>query len=95
LSDVLTLAAVGSVDLASGALKGYVAARPFGVARSLLEKAPLVGKKVADLQDKLLSTYFTVGGKVGKPEVKAVPLKPIKEGSRKALGRLGDLIKPK
>jgi hypothetical protein len=95
LSDILTFAAAGSVNLTDGALKGNIAARPFGMMRSLLTKVPILGKAVADLQEKLLVTYFSLGGKLGEPEVKAAPLKGVGGGTRKTFGRLGELIKPK
>ena len=95
ISDVLTLAASGSINLQNQTLEGQIAARPFGSLRSLLLKVPMVGKKVTDIQDKLLSTYFTIEGDMGKPEVKTVILQSAKEGSKKTFRRLADYIKPK
>ena len=95
ISDVLTLAASGSIDIPSQTLKGKIVARPFGSLRSLLIKVPGLGKKVTNIQDKLLSTYFTIEGKVGEPEVKAVLLKSVKGGVRDIFSRLAERIKPK
>lgn len=95
ISDVLTLAASGSIDISNQTLKGKIAARPFGSLRTLLIKVPGLGKKATNIQDKLLSTYFTIEGKVGEPEVKAVLLKSVKGRVRDIFSRLAERIKPK
>ena len=94
ISDVLTLAASGMIDLPNQMLEGNIAARPFGSLRSLLAKAPMVGEKATDIQDKLFSTYFTIQGELGRPEVKTVMLQSVKEGFKKTFRRLADSIKP-
>ncbi len=87
-SDVMFLAAAGSVGLADGALELDVASHPFSSVSTLVGKIPWAGARLKQGVEVVSVYHFNVRGVVGDPKVTPASYDALKEQTRKAFERL-------
>jgi len=82
-SDAMNLSLVGNMNLVEKKVDAVLGVKPLGTVDKIITHIPLAGWILAGEDKALVTAYFEVKGKVGNPQVKAIPMASI---SKKAQG---------
>ncbi len=74
---VMKITAFGQVNVAQSALDVTVGMRPFQLLDTVFNKIPLIGSRLAQSQDGIVSAYFHITGPISDPTVLPAPITSI------------------
>src|SRR6185369_5579346 len=79
-SNAMNISMIGGYDYVNDNLDSTVGLQPLQTVDKVVSKIPIVGWILTGKEKSLISTYFEVKGKLGSPNVSAIPVKALGKG---------------
>jgi hypothetical protein len=90
-SDAINMSAVGSLNLPRDEINATIGVKPLQTIDKVVSRIPIVGWILTGKDKTLLTAYFEAKGKIGNPEVNAIPVKGMAKGVLDIFRRIFEL----